>query len=143
MKKMFLALPLVLSFLLFAFSAIAQQSKSGPVAPGASQGAHKHSSGSSADMMGCKDMKALHEQMSSHMEDMDKRLDEKVSAMNAASGDQKLAAMAAVLNELATQRKEMREDFKKMHTARMNCMKSDRHARGHGSGMMSGENEKS
>ena len=42
---------------------------------------------------------------------MDTRLDEKFAAMNAAKGDQKVEAMASVINELVSQRKEVRENF--------------------------------
>jgi hypothetical protein len=42
-------------------------------------------------------------------------LNEKVAAMNAAQGDQKIAAMAAVINELVAQRNEMFEKFKSFH----------------------------
>jgi hypothetical protein len=45
------------------------------------------------------------------MRAMDTRLDEKLAAMNAAKGDQKVEAMASVINELVSQRKEMRENF--------------------------------
>jgi ABC-type xylose transport system permease subunit len=36
---------------------------------------------------------------------LDAKLDEKVAAMNAAQGEEKVAAMAAVLNEMVAQRK--------------------------------------
>ena len=41
------------------------------------------------------------------MKQMDARLDEKIAAMNAAQGGEKVEAMAAVLNELAAQHKSM------------------------------------
>jgi hypothetical protein len=62
-----------------------------------------------------KEWQAKHEKMMAEMKAMDTRLDEKVAAMNTAKGDQKVEAMAAVINELVSQRKEMREDFGAMH----------------------------
>jgi hypothetical protein len=45
---------------------------------------------------------------------MDARLDTLVSAMNKASGDKKVQAMAAVINELVAQRKTMRAHMHQM-----------------------------
>ena len=58
--------------------------------------------GMSKDMM--KDMKA-----------MDEKLDEKVAAMNKATGERKLDVMAAIINELVTERKEMHKKMEQMH----------------------------
>jgi hypothetical protein len=55
-----------------------------------------------------KDWQAKHEKMIAERKAMDARLDEKLAVMNAAKGDQKVEAMAAVINELVSQRKEMR-----------------------------------
>ena len=52
------------------------------------------------------------QQMQSMMKKMDQQLDEKVKAMNQANGDAKIAAMADVINELVSQRKQM---HKMMH----------------------------
>ena len=60
-------------------------------------------------------MKAAYDKCMAEMQAMDARLDEKVAAMNAASGDQKVAAMEAVINELVAQRKEMRDKMALMH----------------------------
>ena len=48
------------------------------------------------------------------MEERDRRLNEKLAAMNEARGDAKVEAMAAVINELVSQRKEMRAGMKGM-----------------------------
>ena len=66
------------------------------------------------------DWQAKHEKMVAEMKAMDTRLQEKLAAMNAAKGDQKIEAMAAVINELVSQRKEMRTNFGPMHPG-MRC----------------------
>ena len=50
----------------------------------------------------------LHAEMREQMRAHDARLDELVSAMNAAEGDAKVEAIAAVVNELVAQRKTRR-----------------------------------
>jgi CII-binding regulator of phage lambda lysogenization HflD len=55
----------------------------------------------------CKQMMAMHTQMMADMKAMDSSLDRKVAAMNAAKGNAKVDAMAAVINEMATQRTQM------------------------------------
>lgn len=67
--------------------------------------------GDPAMMERCKEWQARHEKMMAEMKAMDARLDERLAAMNAAKGDQKVEAMAAVINELVSQRKAMRADF--------------------------------
>ena len=49
------------------------------------------------------------------MDSLDRRLDSLVSRMNRASGNQKVAAMAAVINELVAQRKAMHGHMQQMH----------------------------
>jgi hypothetical protein len=56
-----------------------------------------------------------HGKMMAEMKAMDARLDAKIAAMNAAKGDQKIEAMAAVINELVSQRKAMMEKYEAMH----------------------------
>jgi len=56
-----------------------------------------------------------HDEMMSRMKEMDVQLDAKVAAMDAAKGDQKVEAMAAVIKEMVSQRKEMQEHMMKMH----------------------------
>ena len=48
------------------------------------------------------------------MEASDARLDQLVQAMNSATGQKKVDAMAAVINELITQRKQMRGHMRQM-----------------------------
>ena len=48
------------------------------------------------------------------MDSLDRRLDSLVDRMNRAGGNQKVAAMAAVLNELVAQRKAMRGRMQEM-----------------------------
>lgn len=55
----------------------------------------------------CKEMMAKHKQRMSMMKEMNKTLQEKVAVMNAAMGEKKIAAMAAVINELVNQREKM------------------------------------
>jgi hypothetical protein len=84
-------------------------------------------------MMGeCKAMMAKHEAMKAEMASMDARLDSLVAAMNAATGSQKVDATAAVITEMATQRKAMRDHMMAMgpqmmqhmmHMGRMEGMK--------------------
>ena len=84
--------------------ALAQQSQAKP-------GKHTDSghSGMMTAKMGdhCKQMMTMHNQMMADMKAMDAGLDQKVAAMNAAEGNAKVDAMAAVINEMATHRKQM------------------------------------
>jgi hypothetical protein len=57
----------------------------------------------------CQQMQAHHQQMQDEIKAMDARLGEKLTVMNAAKGNDKVEAMAAVINELAAQRKTMHE----------------------------------
>src|SRR6185369_452263 len=63
-------------------------------------------------MMGKMDesMMAHHKEMMAKMEAMDARLDELVKKMNAASGSRKVDAVAAAVNEIVAQGKQMRTD---------------------------------
>src|SRR5262245_28936882 len=49
------------------------------------------------------------------MDSLDHRLDSLVDRMNRASGNQKIAAMAAVVNELVAQRKLMHSHMQQIH----------------------------
>jgi hypothetical protein len=62
-------------------------------------------------------MMQRHEQMMAEMKASDARLDELVRAMNAATGDAKISAMAQVINELVRQHQAMHQ-----HMASMNNM---------------------
>lgn len=53
-------------------------------------------------------------EMQQRMDSLDARLDSLLSRMNRASGNQKVTAMAAVINELVVQRKGMREHMRLM-----------------------------
>jgi len=68
----------------------------------------------------CKAMMQKKQQRMQKCKMMDAKLDELVAAMNAATGQQKVDAMAAVLNELVAQRKAMRQMMMEMHDG-MKC----------------------
>jgi len=103
MKLKVLAL-IALAAALGTTGALAQQNQPKPAEP---------SAGAQSAMMGpemgdrCKQMMAMHNQMMADMKAMDASLDQKVAAMNAATGKAKVEAMAAVINEMASQRKQM------------------------------------
>lgn len=67
-------------------------------------------------------MMAHHKEMMAKMAAADARLDELVKTMNAATGSKKTNAMAAVINELVAQRKQMREDMMAMQPEMMKHM---------------------
>jgi hypothetical protein len=67
-------------------------------------------------------MMAHHKEMMARMEAMDARLDELVKKMNAATGKGKPDAVAAVVNELVAQRKQMREQMMAMQPEMMKHM---------------------
>ena len=95
---------LALAAALTASGGLAQQSP-----PKAGKQAGSAQSGMMSGNMGdhCKQMMTMHNQMMADMKAMDAGLDQKVTAMNAAKGNAKVDAMAAVINEMATQRKQM------------------------------------
>lgn len=112
MKKGLVVLVLVCIAVMPAF--VFSQQTATPAAP-------PHDHGATAPTEGKKDAammekcKAEHEKRMAQMKAMDIRLDEKIAVMNSSKGDQKVEAMAAVINELVSQRKEMRERFGAMH----------------------------
>ena len=67
-------------------------------------------------------MMAHHKEMMATMETMDARLDELVKKMNAATRSRKADAVAAVVNELVAQRKQMREHMMAMQPKMMKHM---------------------
>lgn len=80
----------------------------------------KPPSGMAADMATrCQAMMADQEKMMADMKDADQRLDDLVSKMNAASGGDKADATAAVVNEMVTQRRTMRDGMMKMQHGMM------------------------
>jgi hypothetical protein len=99
---------LFIFFLAFSTSAIAQQTK-----PGMMQGGM---------MSKCKDMMAMHQQMQIKMKEMDQKLADLGQKMNQATGDQKIQAMEAVLNEMISQRNAMRDMMMSNHASMMEHM---------------------
>lgn len=65
------------------------------------------------------DMGAMHAKMMADMKAMDDRLDQKLAVMNEANAKTKVEAIAAVINEMATQRKEMMAKMASMHDQMM------------------------
>lgn len=65
------------------------------------------------------DMMKMHEQMVAEMKAADTRLDALVKDMNAASGDAKVNAVAAVVSELVRQQKSMHAHMGQMHQMMM------------------------
>jgi hypothetical protein len=67
-------------------------------------------------------MMAQRQQMMADLKAMDARLDQKVAAMNAASGQAKVDAMASVINEMVAQRRERQQKIMAMHDRMMGHM---------------------
>ena len=67
----------------------------------------------------CQAMMADHEKMMAAMKAADQRLDDLVATMNAASGAEKADATAAVVNEMVTQRRTMRDGMMKVQQGMM------------------------
>jgi hypothetical protein len=65
------------------------------------------------------DMMKMHEQMMAEMKAADSRLDTLVKDMNAATGDAKVNAVAAVVSELVRQQKSMHGHMGQMHQMMM------------------------
>jgi hypothetical protein len=110
--KTIVTLSILAAFLAMPYGLFAQQEKT--MAPaGSEQATEQPAQGAPHPKMmeHCGKMKAEHEKM---MKEMDARLDEKIAAMDAAKGEKKIEAMGAVIKELVSQRKEMREHMKKM-----------------------------
>ena len=68
---------------------------------------------------GMQDMMKMHEQMMAEMKAGNAKLDALVKDMNAARGDAKIDAVAAVVNELVGQHKAMHERMGQMHEQMM------------------------
>ena len=90
--------------------------------------AHKRAA-SSKMMMGeqdmmkhCQAMAGQHEKLMADMDAMDAELNKGVAAMNAATGAAKVEAVAAVINQLASQRKTMRSNMAQMQSGKMQHM---------------------
>ena len=70
----------------------------------------------------CQAMMAEKEKMMADMKVADQRLDDLVATMNTASGMDKMAATAAVVSEMVTQRRTMRDGMMKMQEDMMGHM---------------------
>ncbi len=60
-------------------------------------------------------MAEMHQKMDAEMKAQDAELDKLVAAMNSATGEKKVDAIAAVVNKLVEQRKAMHEKMGAMH----------------------------
>lgn len=144
MKRMLSALPLLAAVLLWPLQALSQGDQAGAQqpAPSAQQEAHQGGKALERRKPAAKHhgmMKAAYDRAMAELQAMDARLDEKVAAMNAASGDQKVAAMAAVINELVAQRKEMRDKMAHMHHHKMERMRHEGYGKPKGGCVMEGQ----
>ncbi len=70
----------------------------------------------------CHRVMEKHRQMREELRAKNEKLDSLVARMNQATGDEKVEAMAAVINEAISQRKEMLEIMSAMHHRRMRHM---------------------
>ena len=70
----------------------------------------------------CQAMMAEKDKMMADMKAADQRLDDLVATMNTASGMDKMAATAAVVSEMVTQRRTMRDGMMKMQEDMMSHM---------------------
>ena len=105
---------LALAAALTVSGALAQQSQPQAGKPPAKSGVMSGNMGEQ-----CKHMMAMHTEMMANMKAMDSSLEQKVAAMNAAKGNAKVDAMAAVINELATQRTQMMSKMSSMQDQKM------------------------
>ena len=78
--------------------------------------------GSQPGQMKPMDCQAMMEKMQASSKAMDDRLAVLVDAMNKAKGSAKVDRMSAVINEMVTQRKQMRDDMAAMMPQMMNHM---------------------
>ena len=97
-------------------SALAQQAVAPPPHSEMKSGELAGMGGQSMQMM------AMHEQMMADMKAMDAKMDLKVAAMNAAKGPAKTNAIAAVINEMVSQQKQMMAKMATMHGQMMEHM---------------------
>lgn len=96
-----------------SFNLLADVAAQTPSAQGSPQPLREQSPANMQDMM------KMHEQMMAEMKAADTRLDALVKEMNAASGDAKVNAVAAVVTELVRQHKSMHERMGQMHQQMM------------------------
>ena len=115
---------------IMAVAAYAQQPKT-------TSAGHEHHAMAASGEHHC-NMMAANKEMSDKASVMDAKLQSLVSSMNSASGDAKVEAMSAVINELVAQRTQMRNDMMSMHGDMAGwCMKGgdSAHAAGSAKGM--------
>ncbi len=111
LKKLFLFLLAILFMMPAGVFAQQNQPQTPGKQPQASAQTDQKGQAGPGKMGQCCGMMSEHAQ---EMKQMDARLQEKVAAMDAAKGDQKIEAMAAVIKELVAQRQEMHERLMKM-----------------------------
>jgi len=119
MKRLILMLPIMLSLVLLPMGATAQQASGSPAETTVAMkhAPMHHDTGKTSEETAAECLRWREK-----LQAMDESLNEKVVAMNEAKGDAKLAAMAAVLNELVAQRKDMREMMSWVHHDKMGRM---------------------
>ena len=108
---------LVLGFGVMGAGLMAQAPASPPM-----MGAEKKGMMGGNMMEECKAMMAKHESMKAEMVSLDAKLESLLAAMNAAKGNKKVDATAAVINEMAAQRKAMRDHMMAMGPQMMQHM---------------------
>lgn len=96
----------------------------------------RHRGGRRGMMQKCMAMKEKSDKAMEDIKAMDDRIQEKMAALKNSTGDRKMAAMEAVLGELVTQRKELREKLGDLHHHRAMCGMMGRG--GHHGGMTHG-----
>jgi hypothetical protein len=122
MKRLILMIPVLLTIVLLPLYALAQHGADHQ------HGAAPQEQGAAGDtghgMMGkcMQQSESKAQQAKVDLDAMDKRLNEKIATMNAAQGDQKVAAMSEVINELASQRKELHEKLAAINQTQMCAM---------------------
>lgn len=89
--------------------------------------ATKRDDKSVAMMDKCQEMMEKHEAMQVKMAERDAHLQERIDAMNAATGETKVEAIAAVINELIEQRHAMHDMMMKMGPEMMRHMMEHMH----------------
>ena len=107
-------IPVLLVSIVGAVTLWAQQPTPPPSPPAAQKMEMPGKPGMMDEKMMDESMMAHHKEMMAKMEAMDARLDELVKKMNAATGSKKTDAVAAVINELVAQRKQMHEQMMAM-----------------------------
>lgn len=113
------------------FSQTSETAPSKPMQHGMMQGGQMQ-----GDMpVRCKAMMEKKQQMMQKCKMMNSRLDELSAEMNTATGQAKIDAMAALLNELVAQRKSMHQNMMQMQEGMMSGMMGDM-PKGSMSGMM-------